>query len=409
MFELLLHLDTIRGHHSTGVASVKGEGDWDLVKKKGVPWDLFDSKQYSTMMAGFSYALIGHNRAATKGKVNAINAHPFEFQDVVGAHNGTLRGQHRLPDHTQFEVDSENIFHAIQRDGLNDTLAVLDGAFALTYWDKRTEDLVLLRNNERTLYFCYSQDRKTVFWASEAWMLSVALSRNNIKYTEITDVTECVIHRFKFDRTAKGSTVEVELERFEEFRAPLPAASPFQGNAKAKPTVPVQDRKIKQPRELLKKNVEFTIDCAQYTTGGVRYLSGRLLADDSYEVRLFIPPDGTLWKELLANYDTIWIGHVQAYADYSGALFLNIQPGSIQEAVDEGDEGDDGELIYEGFDKRMLTEDQFLDKTQKGCCWCAGPATILDAPFIMWLSDTEHLCADCQQEQGVKEYLKGAV
>lgn len=140
-FRTLLCLDTIRGPHSTGVATINSQGEWDMVKRRGTPWDLFDSREYHTTINKVTYGLIGHNRYATQGKVNQTNAHPFEFEDVVGCHNGTLRGQHRLPEHTRFEVDSENIYYAIQTEGLDATLAKLDGAYALSYWDKRRRGL----------------------------------------------------------------------------------------------------------------------------------------------------------------------------------------------------------------------------------------------------------------------------
>ncbi|MSE24831.1 hypothetical protein GKC32_10305, partial [Lactobacillus curvatus] len=79
------------------------------------------------MMRASLCVLMGHNRWATKGKINERNAHPFEHDHIIGAHNGTLRNQHLLPNHLDFEVDSDNIFHAMSTIGVDATIAKTSG------------------------------------------------------------------------------------------------------------------------------------------------------------------------------------------------------------------------------------------------------------------------------------------
>lgn len=181
----LLVLDSLRGTDSTGIAVVPKNGDVKMAKAIGHPFNLFDTKQYDKALMGMHRAIIGHNRYATQGKVNAKNAHPFEFNTVVGAHNGTLIGKFRLEDSADFDVDSENLYHHIDKKGIKDALNVLDGAWALTWWDKVTEEMHFLRNKERPLFLTRTKDGKTIFWASEKWMLEVALSRHNIEHLDI--------------------------------------------------------------------------------------------------------------------------------------------------------------------------------------------------------------------------------
>jgi hypothetical protein len=60
-------------------------------------------------------------------------------------------------------------------------MALVTGAWALTWYDKLDGTLNFLRNDKRPLYYCYSEDKCTIAWASELDMLSYALRRRNKK------------------------------------------------------------------------------------------------------------------------------------------------------------------------------------------------------------------------------------
>tara|TARA_B100000929_G_C15511743_1_gene421161 strand:- start:37428 stop:38591 length:1164 start_codon:yes stop_codon:yes gene_type:complete len=387
------------------VASINATG-WNLVKKKGNAWDLFDTKAYDEVMRPISYALIGHNRYATKGKINNINAHPFEFEHVVGAHNGTIRGQWRLPDSTDFEVDSENIFHSIETMGLESTLAVLDGAYALTYWDKRTEELILLRNSERELSYCYSKDGSALFWASEPWMLHVALSRNNVKYGEVFDVAPCHIHRFTFPlKYQKDSQVSCSIQKFKEFIPPKPATTAYNSPYKAGGTKKLEDKtgktdEVSKVKDLLGKRIQFIIDGVAYTTNRHAYISGTALEYEGVEVKLYPLPQSKLWKELIAlSGDTIFEGDVASTVLSANQVTVNYQ------TVEEVEDTDEDTIL--GYENKYLTEQQYLEKTHKGCAWCASPAGLSQAQTIMWINHDTFVCEDCSTTDEVKEHLQG--
>ena len=97
-FKFLLELDTTRGPHSTGVfIGVRTPTQFmtnKLIKSLGTPWDLYNKPEWKTALHGMNKVLIGHNRYATRGAVSELNAHPFEFGRVVGAHNGTIYNHH---------------------------------------------------------------------------------------------------------------------------------------------------------------------------------------------------------------------------------------------------------------------------------------------------------------------------
>jgi predicted glutamine amidotransferase len=190
MLRTLLILDTLRGEDSTGIAAIPKQGDVIVAKELGNPFELFASRKFETAMKKVNRAIIGHNRFATSGGVSKKTAHPFDFDTLVGVHNGTLRNKWHLADATDFTVDSENLYHHIEKHGLKDALNVVDGAYALVWWDKLEETLNILRNKERPMYMTASEDNKTMFCASESWMLTIAANRADIKIQDIITTVE---------------------------------------------------------------------------------------------------------------------------------------------------------------------------------------------------------------------------
>lgn len=181
-FTELLHIDVFRGKDSTGVAAI-GRNSWKVHKTVGTPQDLFERVGAKDGIESLSnICLIGHNRYATVGGVNRGNAHPFEFENLVGVHNGTLRNKEVLEDYKDFGTDSEALYYNIDKNGLKETMSKVIGAYTLVWFDKRTNTINFLRNQERPLAIALSEDKKFLFWASEKDMLEYVLNRNNIKY-----------------------------------------------------------------------------------------------------------------------------------------------------------------------------------------------------------------------------------
>lgn len=179
----LLVVDSLRGTDSTGIASVsRNNGFVRVAKQVGDPYNLFCDKRFDQAMGGIHKAIIGHNRWATVGGVTKATAHPFEFDTLVGAHNGTLTNKHALKNAGDFKVDSENLFHHIEEEGLHAAMKIARGAWALVWWDKLEHTLNFLRNAERPLSMVVSKDGKGLYWASEKWMLEGVLGRESIEH-----------------------------------------------------------------------------------------------------------------------------------------------------------------------------------------------------------------------------------
>ena len=182
----LLLLDYFRGTDSTGLAAIRTAGDTVLAKAAVNPITFFDMKSFEKALNGYqSTAFIGHNRAATLGKVNDANAHPYQHGDITGAHNGTLdkRSWERLEMESgaTTDTDSAAIFACINEIGIDDTIKLMEtgktastGAWALVWYDKVSNRLNFIKNEHRPLWFAFNKTRDELYWASEWPMLNAA-------------------------------------------------------------------------------------------------------------------------------------------------------------------------------------------------------------------------------------------
>lgn len=176
--ELLL-VTQLRGRDSTGIFSVGHGNNVKYVKELGPPEYLFDRKSFEQVLSGVPPIMVGHCRKKTVGDNNRASAHPFDFDNVIGVHNGTLRAYYGMEGYDHKLPDSYALYHNIDKYGAEETIRKLDptGAWALVWWDKVNNRLNFLRNKDRPLFFAWAKDKKTMFWASETWMFG-AVDRN---------------------------------------------------------------------------------------------------------------------------------------------------------------------------------------------------------------------------------------
>lgn len=186
IFNDMMVFNITRGRDSSGVASVSRASDaFDVFKMTVHASVLQEFKGYDRVVAVGRKALIGHSRSATVGTVSVGNAHPFEFDKVVGAHNGTIPyfAKTELPNHNDFGTDSEALFNSINDRGVVETIGSLTGgAYALSWFDRENNTINLLRNDERPLVFGVINDGKTFVWASEAYFIRAACDRHNMDH-----------------------------------------------------------------------------------------------------------------------------------------------------------------------------------------------------------------------------------
>lgn len=179
---------SLRGKHSCGlfVKSINGTRE-TLFKKAILPWDFIEEREFTTALLSNHCILMGHNRHATRGKVNDKGAHPFKHEHITLAHNGTLNTHRNLTKKSnEFEIDSEAICHYLSvEEDTNKVLEALDGDYALVWFNDQRNSFNFARNPGRELYLAYVKNAKdelsSIVYASEKGMLSWLCERNSIK------------------------------------------------------------------------------------------------------------------------------------------------------------------------------------------------------------------------------------
>lgn len=218
IFNQLLYCDVFRGQHSTGVFCKRPNEQKVSFYKEALPSYAYllqpEYKELSTGKTNYTVAphwLVGHNRHATRGAVNAQNAHPFQHGNITLVHNGTLVDQSHLPEHSRFVVDSENICYSIDKIGAEETIQKLDGAFTLIWHDAGDDTLHIIRNDERPFHL--ARCNQDWFGASEEDMLMWILKRAKFHKSRISEHFECKVGvEYIFDVSGKKMTLKEEKE-----------------------------------------------------------------------------------------------------------------------------------------------------------------------------------------------------
>lgn len=178
IFENLLFIDTLRGPDSTGVFLVTNDGNVEIVKGavdgptfvKSDEWQQLRKKAISN-----GWAIVGHNRKATRGSITDENAHPFWVDDkLVLVHNGSMYGDHKK--HKDVEVDSHAIAHVLAEEpDIEKALQKINAAFAFIWYEVELKKLHLIRNKERPL--AHTATHNAWYITSEVEILDFVMKR----------------------------------------------------------------------------------------------------------------------------------------------------------------------------------------------------------------------------------------
>jgi predicted glutamine amidotransferase len=390
VFKDLLQIDILRGPHSTGVVAVEDNGKVSTAKCVGGPVDLFDTKTFETMMYGKKKVLIGHNRYATQGAVNKRNAHPFNHGNITGVHNGTLRRQNLLPESKDFAVDSENIMYAINKEDIFVTVGKLEGAYALAYYDEADTTLNLVRNKERPLFICNVEKSNTIFFASEAWMLFGALTRNgykpvNIRELPIHELNYCIVDEvgFRFSGEINKEKVEPYVYVPPKVTYPKPVATnvTYVGG---------------QGSLINYVGTSNAFSVTSITSNNWAYF--KLKKVPTVLARMYVSPDvrEELEDALKNDYDIEARCSMSVWDTVKAVTMLQLTPQSLSVYAPQ-----EVEEIEEG----VISELEFNKATKKGCAWCGDPLHYTDREDIKFIGEDEAVCHSCQSLPVVQEYL----
>lgn len=386
----MLILDTVRGEHSTGIATVRRDKEVRVAKALGNPYELFDTKRFDKAIAGSLKVMIGHNRYATQGAISVRNAHPFQFDNVVGVHNGTVHNHRDLKEGTSFTVDSEAIYNSIDQHGPFETIPKISGAWALVWWDSTAETLNMIRNDQRPLWISVSKNGEKMFWASEPWMIEVACGKANVAIEEPKQIVKDKLLSWKI--TGNGKLPDAEVHEL-----------------KGKVYVPHnQGSTYYPPRD----------------TGGVvgttiKFCVGDIKTGNSHHVRFYeLIPEGKNVKGEFRMYvsqhnenmfkpgDMIF-GRVSSLTTVgnTGPGHYVISPHTV--TVDsfhsnKKDEGEEEEM-YLGQHGVFYPASEWNKKYQD-CSWCSSPLVGSDVGNEFF-GNNEAVCPSCAEMTEVKQYI----
>lgn len=202
MFLQLGVLSSFRGRDATGICMAykkKSRPYYEWLRSTTPSSEFVFTKNVNEMWrrANGLYALMGHARHATIGKVTIDNTHPFEKDHIVGCHNGTIRSLGGVSGST----DSEELFARISKDGVDKALSSFhgDAAYALTWFDINASTFNILRNKERPLYYMQTVDHKYLLYASERVFLDVINCRNIRAFCKIEQFDTDKLYTFKVE------------------------------------------------------------------------------------------------------------------------------------------------------------------------------------------------------------------
>lgn len=215
-----LQTGQLRGVHGTGVVGVKAAGTVHHLARAVIGTEFLSDGWSGDILKEIPACklVIGHNRQTTQGQNIDEHCHPFKYDNVVGVHNGTVGSWvcDKIDPDESHPVDSARIYAAL--DKADDPVEVLkkinSGAYALVWYDTRTESLYFARNDQRPMYM--AETTKGLLWASELGMLQWLMARNKVTYDGVSfsPLDTHALYRIPLNDTSAVEKIPYEPDAF---------------------------------------------------------------------------------------------------------------------------------------------------------------------------------------------------
>ena len=405
---------SIRGDDSTGIIKVnKRDTGFETVKQIGPPTELFNVPRFRSLSMYTASAMIGHCRKATVGRISRFTAHPFEADHIVGVHNGTLMNWRSVFKDTlkeDYEVDSAALFASIAEYGARDTFSALTGAWACVWYDSDEDTLNFLRNEDRPLWWCKTEDGKKIYWASEWQMLDLVLTRNGVKIMKdeegrrfhLVAANKWFKWRWNDNKlTLVGEPIELKGKETVAYNNNNRTPFSWEGNRHT----PKQPSRVEEKKEVVLVDPDDPDNPLVSLVPNPEESTTTSGPSDNSKSQDKTSQSGRQKKTLLSlprNSNVVSFERSTNTSDKSGS---SNSPSKINELNDKLSDLFQNEVL--GYNGRFLTRGEFDKCAKHGCAWCQKDLEFNSAmsEIAYWVSDEGPVCKDCSTSPELNSFL----
>ena len=468
-----LVVDTLRGEDSTGAFFVphnlKENGHPGWCKDVVDGYTFVNSNKYFTDFLGDGsdhYAVIGHNRAGTRGGITLEAAHPFREDPITLVHNGTLHRTNNLPI-TQAMGKCANDSHTIAKNlvdtPIGELTPQLDGSYALIWHDQRDGTVNIVREPNRPLHIAKIKGQDTLLIASEAEMLYWLCSRlkmviedlatpapyQHLKFVQgsiVPEVTE--VERYKtfypksqagnnkwnkdtdpYGDLAEGDYVPINpVSRKATGRAPLPPKFSALNNkvkllGRSREVPKIGQEQLKELGLEVRNRLTFLPVSAMGFDGGKYLVSGWLedsegitaiihgipqaVANVAMERRWVVRPIGVKYMDTKEPAVICKVVSTDSASARAKQALRTSKP--TAKSSPQNDEESSPLVLVPGQSKQDLSPKQFERLTSSGCVQCSGTIGLEDADEMVWVNDgRDPMCPTCVKDWFDQTEVKNA-